>query len=368
MGKSDNLRRAKEIKDDEYYTYIGDIENELKYYKKQFENKVILCNCDDPYESNFFKYFVLNFKQFKLKKLIATCYNGSKVTGKQLSLFDLFDDEDDMLFEKTAYKIEIVEVDDFNNDGAVDLSDVEYLLKNDKNVLTKLKGNGDYRSDECIELLKEADIVVTNPPFSIWHEYVVDLMNYEKEFLIIGRIDVINYVDIAPLIINNKMWRGYNTVSSFMRPDGTVKKFGNVCWWTNLDVKKRHEEIILFKKYNKEDYPSYFNYDGIDVDSVDSIPKDWFGHMGVPTSFLDKYNPEQFRIIGTANSVKKKYVHKTVGDYIHYMVEETNEIVYSFVYTVTERKIGNSLRICENGIPTTCPYGRIIIQRIKGGK
>lgn len=363
MAKSDNLRKAKENKDDEFYTRIEDIENELKYYKEHFKDKIILCNCDDPYESNFFKYFALNFNAFKLKKLICTCYDDSSVLGQQLSLFDL-NYEVKVVQPQKAYKIVINEVPDINNDGAIDLTDIKELIKSNKNTLSLLKGNGDFRSDECVKLIKEADIIVTNPPFSLWHEYVVFLEKYKKKYLIIGRIDCINYVDICPLIINNKMWRGYNTVKEFFRPDGTVKKFGNVCWWTNLDVQKRHEKLILFKKYNKEDYPSYYNYDGIDVDKIDNIPVDYYGHMGVPITFLDKYNPDQFRIIGTGTSVEKKYIHKTAGDEIHYVDKKTNEIMYSFPYTVSERKLGNSLRICVNGKPTTSPYGRIIIERI----
>lgn len=364
MAKSDNLRKAKEKKDDEFYTYLRDIENELKHYKNQLKNKVVFCNCDDPYESNFFKYFVLNFNQLQLKKLIATCYDGSKVAGTQLSLFDEFDNFNDKEPDKTAYKIEINEVVDYNQDGAFDFTDVDYLIKNNKNILTKLNSNGDYRSDECIELLKESDVVVTNPPFSMWHQFVVDLTKYNKQFLIIGRIDVINYVDVAPLIIENKMWRGYNTVKEFFKPDGTIKKFGNVCWWTNLDVKKRHEELVLFRHYSPESYPSYFNLDGIDVDNVDNIPDDYYGMMGVPVSFLEKYNPDQFEVIGTGNAVEKKYLHKTIGNEIHYIDKATNEIVYSFPYSVEERKLGNSLRIETNGIPTKSPYGRIIIKRV----
>lgn len=362
MAKSDNLRKAKENKDDEFYTYMSDIENELKYYKDQFRDKIIFCNCDDPYESNFFKYFALNFNALSIKKLICTCYDDSKIIGQQLSFLDL--NYDIGSNSNKAYKLVINEIKDYNKDGAIDLIDIEEIVKNKKNTLSLLKGTGDYKSEECIELLKEADIVVTNPPFSMWHDFVVTLDKYKKLFLIIGRIDCINYVDVAPLIINNKIWRGYNTVKSFKRPDGSIKKFGNVCWWTNLDVSKRHEKLILFKKYSENEYPSYYNYDGIDVERIDSIPYNYYGKMGVPVSFLEKYNPEQFKVIGTGTSVEKKYLHKTVGDEIHYIDKKTNEVMYRFPYTVPERKLGNSLRISENGIPTTSPYGRIIIQRI----
>ena len=363
MAKSDNLRKAKENKDDEFYTYMSDIENELKYYKSQFYGKTVLCNCDDPFESNFFKYFALNFNALHLKKIICTCYSESKIIGKQLSLLDL-NYEVDLKNANKAYKLVINAINDYNNDGAIDLYDIEAIIKNKKNTLSLLKEDGDYKSNECIKLLKEADIVVTNPPFSMWHDFVVTLDKYKKQFLIIGRIDCINYVDVAPLIIGNKIWRGYNTVKEFKRPDGSIKKFGNVCWWTNLDVSKRHEKLILYKKYSKDEYPNYYNYDGIDVDRVDNIPYDYYGKIGVPVSFLEKYNPEQFKVIGTGTSVEKKYIHKTVGNEIHYIDKKDNKVVYKFPYTVPERKLGNSLRISLNGKPGSSPYGRIIIQRV----
>lgn len=204
MAKSDNLRKAKENKDDEFYTRIEDIENELKYYKDYFYNKTILCNCDDPYESNFFKYFALNFNSLGLKKLICTCFDESPVIGQQLSLFDL-DYNVKSSTPKKAYKIIINEIPDLNHDGAIDLTDIKELIKSKKNTLTLLKGNGDFRTDECTKLLKDVDIVVTNPPFSLWHEYVTYLEKHKKKFLVIGRIDCINYVDICPLIIGNKI-------------------------------------------------------------------------------------------------------------------------------------------------------------------
>ena len=200
-----NLSAAKSAKKDEFYTQLTDIERELQHYWQHFRNKVVLCNCDDPYESNFFKYFALRFNQLGLKKLICTCYNGSPVQGNELMIdFGDFTEEP----KKIAYKVEITEVKDLNGDGAVDLSDVQYLLKNDKNVISTLK-TGDFRDPECIELLKQADIVVTNPPFSLFREYIGQLMEYEKKFLVIGMQANIIYKDIFPLVINNKIWLGY---------------------------------------------------------------------------------------------------------------------------------------------------------------
>lgn len=213
-----NLNAAKVAKKDEFYTQLSDIERELQHYWKHFRGKVVLCNCDDPYESNFFKYFALQFNQLGLKKLICTCYNGSPVTGNELAIhFDGFDDDEP---KKIAYKVEITEVKDENGDGAVDLSDVQYLLKNDKNVLAILK-TGDFRSQECIELLKEADIVVTNPPFSLFREYIGQLMEYGKKFVIVGHQNAITYKEVFPLLRNNEVWLGYGfkgTAAHFYSP------------------------------------------------------------------------------------------------------------------------------------------------------
>ena len=308
-----NLNAAKEAKKDEFYTQLVDIENELKHYRQHFRGKTILCNCDDPYESNFFKYFANNFNAFGLKKLIATCYNGSPVQGSELMIdFGDFQEEP----KKIAYKVEITEVTDLNGDGRVDLADVRYLIQNDKNVLSILKENGDFRSHECIELLKEADIVVTNPPFSLFREYVAQLMKYEKKFIIIGNMNAITYKEIFPLIKNNQLWAGPSITSGdrkFWVPDDyelkaagcgideTGRKFirvKGVRWFTNLDHKKRHEELILYHTYSPEEYPKYVNYDAINVNATNDIPIDYDGVMGVPITFLDKYNPEQFEIIG----------------------------------------------------------------------
>ena len=307
-----NLSIAQTAKKDEFYTQLSDIERELQHYWQHFRGKTILCNCDDPYESNFFKYFALRFNQLGLKKLICTCYDGSPVQGNELMLdFGDFSDEP----KKIAYKVEITEVRDMNGDGAVDLSDVQYLLKNDKNVISTLKQHGDFRSQECIKLLKEADIVVTNPPFSLFREYLAQLVEYDKKFLIIGNVNAITYKEVFPLIRDNRLWLGPSITSGdrkFNVPDSYPlnaagcgidedgKKFirvKGVRWFTNLDHNKRHEELDLVCKYTPEEYPHYDNYDAINVDKTSDIPFDWNDIMGVPITFLDKYCPEQFEII-----------------------------------------------------------------------
>ena len=308
-----NLNAAKVAKKDEFYTQLSDIERELQHYWKHFRGKVVLCNCDDPYESNFFKYFALRFNQLGLKKLICTCYNGSPVTGNELAFhFDGFDDDEP---KKIAYKVEITEVKDENGDGAVDLSDVQYLLKSDRNVLSILK-TGDFRSQECIELLKEADIVVTNPPFSLFREYIGQLMEYQKKFLIIGNMNSITCKEIFPYVQNNKMWIGPSISSGdrkFYVPDdyplnaagcgvdSDGKRFirvKGVRWFTNLDHNKRHEDLDLVCRYSEDEYPTFDNFDAIEVGKTSDIPYDYDGIMGVPITFLDKYNPDQFEILG----------------------------------------------------------------------
>ncbi len=307
-GNSD-LRKANRAKKDEFYTQLSDIEKELKYYKKYFKGKTVLCNCDDPYESNFFKYFALNFNYLGLKKLIATCYDGSPIQSEQLSLFDVETVKENE--DKKAYKIEITEVDDYNKDGAVDLSDVEYLIKNRKNVLTVLKGDGDFRSYECIELLKQADIVVTNPPFSLFREYVGQLEDHGKKFVIMGNTNALTYKEIFKMFQHDKIRTGYtnfNVGMYFFVPDSTEKyhkiidgkksvRVSTSCWFTNLPVSKHNEFIDLYKKYDPETYPKYDNYDAIEVGTYRDIPDDYYDDMGVPITFLDKFNPEQFEIV-----------------------------------------------------------------------
>lgn len=308
-----NLNAAKAAKKDEFYTEMTDIERELQHYWPHFRDKVVFCNCDDPYESNFFKYFALHFNHLGLKKLICTCYNGSHVQGNELMIdFGDFMDEP----KKIAFKVEITEVKDLNGDGALDLADVRYLLQNDKNVISILK-TGDFRDPECIELLKEADIVVTNPPFSLFREYIAQLMEYGKRFLIIGSLNAIHYKEIFPWIKEGRIWLGYgfNAGNAFFRIPTEDKpsysegvydentglvKFRNCHWFTNLDHNKRHEELDLVCQYSPEEYPTYANYDAIEVSKVSDIPFDYAGAMGVPTTFLDKFNPDQFEIIGLA--------------------------------------------------------------------
>lgn len=306
-----NLNSARKAKKDEFYTQISDIEKELQHYWAHFRGKTVLCNCDDPYESNFFKYFALNFNQLGLKKLICTCYNGSPVQGTELiTFFKEFNEEP----KKDAYKVEITEVKDMNGDGAVDLSDVKILLQNDKNVMSLLE-TGDFRSKECVDLLKEADIVVTNPPFSLFREYLMLLINYNKEFVIIGNVNAISYKEVFPLIKSEKVWLGPSITSGdrkFNVPDDyplnaagcgidqdgkRFIKVKGVRWFTNLDHKKRHEKLDLVCKYSPEEYPHYDNYDAIEVSKTANIPCDYEGIMGVPITFLDKYNPEQFEIV-----------------------------------------------------------------------
>lgn len=303
------MDNAKKNKSDEFYTQLFDIEKELVHYKECFKEKIVLCNCDDPYESNFFKYFVLNFNHLGLKKLICTCYDSSPVAGEQLTLFP----------ERNPYKIEISEVVDENGDGAVDLSDVEYLLKNKKNVLKRLK-SGDFRSDECIELLKECDVVVTNPPFSLFREFVAQITNYKKDFVIIGNTNALTYKEIFKLFQADRIRTGYTNfnVGMYFYVPEAVEKYHKIengrkmvrvstsCWFTSLPVKKHTEDLILYQKYSPDIYQKYDNYDAININTYTDIPYDYEGEMGVPVTFLDKYNPDQFEILGMAASAGYK--------------------------------------------------------------
>ena len=266
MAKNSNLAAAKRAKNDEFYTQLTDIEKELVHYKEQLRGKVIFCNCDDPTWSNFWRYFHLNFAHIGLKKLIATHFDP----------------------EKPTYKLEY--------EGGND-TDVEAGVK------TELSQNGDFRSPECIELLEECDVVVTNPPFSMARAYIAQLMEYGKQFIIINNMNSITYKEIFPLLKDNRMWIGYTNPKQFLQPDGTLKSFGNILWYTNIDIKKRHEPLILFRRYSDDPskYPRYDNYDAINVDKVSDIPEDYEGVMGVPITFLDKYCPEQFEILEGSN-------------------------------------------------------------------
>ena len=320
MAKSlnKNLHSARTAKTDEFYTQLVDIEKELKNYKDQFRGKVVYCNCDDPFESNFFKYFASNFNALGLKKLITTSYVKSPIVGGQLPLFEV---EGLKPSGKEPFKIEIKAVPDTNKDGAVGLDDVKYLLKHDKNIATPLKGNGDFRSEECIKLLKEADIVVTNPPFSLFREYVAQLIEYKKKFLILGDQNAVTYKETFGYVQSNKLWVGYDnggtkwfqvptdydiTTESRKKIVNGVKYFsmGRILWFTNLDTTKRHENIVLYKKYTQKEFPKYDNYDVINVDKISDIPMNYNGVMGVPITFVAKYNTKQFEILGVANSAR----------------------------------------------------------------
>ena len=269
-----NLRKAAKVKNDEFYTRYEDIENEVMKYRKQFKDKIVYLPCDDPAEkkSEFWSFFVNNFDAFGLKKLIATHFDEN---GR-------------------AYKIWIDS--DLNNDGWIDDADA---LQED------LKGNGDFRSEECVEILKECDIICTNPPFSLFRELIDLIMTNNKQFLIIGNKNAYAYKEIFTLIKNNKIWTGYNAVHNFIQPDGNIKKFGNIGWFTNLQSKKRNEELILTKTYNEIDFPYLDNYNAINVGKVVNIPKDFDGYMAVPITFIDKYNPNQFEIFGITNTGEK---------------------------------------------------------------
>lgn len=315
MPGNSNLHMSRNDKADEFYTQMSLIENELKHYKAFFKRKIVFCNCDDPFESNFFKYFAMHFNELKLKKLIATCYATSPIAYTQLALFG-----DNKLLGtkpniKKPYKIEITKVEDENEDGRVDIFDVEYLLKNNKgNELTLLKDNGDFRSKECVKLLKQADVIVTNPPFSLFRDYVALLMEYKKSFIIIGNQNAVTYREILPLIRDNKVWLGYNSGHFWFKVPNTYeekktdfkidedgqkwRRMGNICWFTNVDIEKRHEDMTLFKNYSPELYPKYDNYDAIEVGRTADIPCDYYGVMGVPITFMDKHNPEQFEVLG----------------------------------------------------------------------
>ncbi len=306
MSDNSNLHAANKARKDEFYTQLDDITAELRHYTAHFRGKTVLCNCDDPYESNFFKYFALNFNYLGLKKLICTCWNGSPITQKELLLFTPpLNDR-----SRIAYKAEITEIRDLTGNGATDLRDVQLLLKTHKPTL--LRENGDFRSKECIELLKEADIVVTNPPFSLFREYVAQLVEYDKKFLIIGNKNAITYKEVFPLIKDNKLWTGYRGFAGGMwlyaEYEGKTEKIINgrrvinvpSIWFTNLDHRKRHLPLDLYKHYRPEEYPKYDNYDAIEVGATSKIPDDYDGVMGVPITFLDKYCPEQFEIVGMA--------------------------------------------------------------------
>ncbi len=342
-----NLNKAKEAKKDEFYTQLEDINNELHHYREHFRGKTVLCNCDDPRVSNFFTYFAYNFEYLGLKKLITTCYKNQDI--------DLFSQNKS---EKAVYLV-------YEGD-----KDGDHIPSADEIGVKPLKGDGDFRSRECIELLKEADIVVTNPPFSLFREYVAQLMEYEKKFLIIGHQNALSYKEIFPLIMQNKLWLGYgfkggaghfisryeDKATAGDHREGMIRVSG-VNWFTNLDHRKRHEDLILYKTYSSEEYPHYINYNAIEVSKTELIPMDYDGVMGVPITFMDKYNPEQFEILGIGNGGE---LGVECGVSANLTINQCNEL----------RKEDKSFRkgkLCyrdKNGKLVGC-YARILIHKIK---
>ena len=326
-----SLHSAKSGKNDEFYTQLTDIEKELKHYKKHFKGKVVLCNCDDPRISNFFHFFSYNFEKLGLKKLISTCYKSMER--------DLFSQNNS---ERAIYL-------EYNGDkNGTNVPDPEEIGINN------FIGDGDFRSAEAIELLKQADIVVTNPPFSLFREYVTQLIEYNKDFLIIGNVNAISYKECFELIKGNKMWLGYNCARHFVKPDGTMYETARSFWYTNLDIAKRHEDVILYKKIkgNEDQYPKYENYNAINIDKAIDIPLDYKGYMGVPITFLDKYNPNQFELVGLgiSNSGIEIGVKPYKEDHKKYRKE------------VQKRgAVDGDLYMIKNGV-VDVPYARIIIK------
>lgn len=332
MAKNNNLHKAKNAKNDEFYTQLTDVAKELMHYKHHFKDKIVFCNCDDPTWSAFWKYFHLNFAELGLKKLISTHYDR----------------------EETTYKMEYTGGDD---------NDIEVGVK------TPLEGNGDFRNQECLDLLDECDIVVTNPPFSLFREYVAVLMEHKKKFLIIGNKNAITYKEFFPLLKDDEVWIGCTNVKEFLQPDGSIKKFGNIGWFTNLDVAKRHEKLIMWKQYTPEEYPKYDNYPGINVNKVSEIPIDYDGVMGVPITFMDNYCPEQFEIVGTISAPSDENTlnfGKNYKDYIGYRQDRT-------LYGRTGSTFGKCPVIVmddkkhpyyeKNGIRVQATYHRIFIRK-----
>ena len=344
MGnKNKGLTKAKKDKKDEFYTQLSDIERELKNYKSHFQGKIIYCNCDDPRVSNFFHYFSYNFEHLGLKKLITTCYKNQQI--------DLFSRND---CEKAVY---LEYFGDKNNNKIPDLEEIQ---------VTYLQGDGDFRSKECIDLLRQADIVVTNPPFSLFREYISQLIQYKKKFIVIGHQNAISYKDIFSLMRDNQIWLGFgfkgaaghfinstykNYATASDKKDGMIRVSG-VNWFTNLDIKKRHLDLILYKKFIPEDYPKYENFDAINVSKTKDIPLDYPGIMGVPITFMDKYNPEQFQIIGLgiANSGLEIGVKPYKPEHKKYRKE-------------VQRRgaVDGDLYMMINGI-VSVPYARVLIR------
>lgn len=383
------LHAAKAAKQDEFYTQYVDIQKEVEAYLEfdpdTFRGKVVYCNCDDPFESNFFKYFAANFNRLGIKKLVTTSYDGSPIAGGVLP-FGEYDEGNGKRQKPKALAVEIEEVKDINGDGATGIEDVKLFLERNPHTRTPLAKGGDFRSPECIEMLKRADIVVTNPPFSLFREYIAQLVEHGNKFLIIGNQNAITYKEIFSFIKDNKLWLGVDNggtkwfqvkddydikTESRKKIVNGVKYFsmGTIVWFTNLDHGRRHlklplmtmDENLRFSKHKeikgKRGYHRYDNYDAIEVPFYDAIPIDYDGIMGVPITFLDKYNPDQFRIVGLSRYTKTKGMSKEFVDAYY--------------------KSGQTGTICE-GHPDLCyydhnnrpvvPYMRVLIERNKGGK
>ena len=309
MASNKRLNKASKAKKDEFYTSYDDIQSEINNFEDSFVDKVVLCNCDDPFESNFSKFFLRNFNYLKLKRLICTSYAGSSVIGTQMSLFD---DYNEPVENDRGYVLDITKVPMANGRGVSD-NDITALL-HQPGIVKRLKGDGDYKSAECLSYLKQADVVVTNPPFSKFREFVKTLFEYDKKFLIIGNQNAITYKEIFPLIKDNKMWLGkpfkgnvgffkspYEDVATASQHKEGLIRVSGVMWYTNLDYARRHEPMILYKKYTADEYPTYDNFDAIRVHKTAEIPLDYDGLMVVPITFLPKWSPEQFEIVGEAN-------------------------------------------------------------------
>jgi hypothetical protein len=346
LAKNKNLQEAKTNKKDEFYTQLSDIERELKHYKQHFKCKVVYCNCDDPRVSNFFHYFSYNFEKLGLKKLITTCYKNQNM--------DLFSEN------KSEQAIYLVYEGDKNENRVPDPNEIG---------VKKLKGDGDFRSKECIDLLKQADIVVTNPPFSLFRDYVSQLIEHDKKFIIVGHQNAIKYKEIFPLIRDNKVWLGYgfkggaghfinehyeDYATATDRKEGMIRVSG-VHWFTNLEINKRHEDLILYKKYSPEEYPKFENFDAINVDITKDIPMDYEGFMGVPITFMDKYNPDQFEIIGVgiANLGLEMGIEPYKPEHKKYRKEVQGR-----------GAVDGDLYMMIDGV-VTVPYSRIIIRNKK---
>lgn len=354
------LKSAKKNKNDEFYTQLSDIECELKHYKNFFKGKIVLCNCDDPRVSNFFHYFSYSFEHLGLKKLITTCYKNQNI--------DLFSKND----SKQAVYLEYTGDKDGNR--VPDINEIG---------IKPLKGDGDFRSQECIELLKQADVIVTNPPFSLFREYVSQLIEYNKKFIIIGNKNAITYKEIFKLIKENKIWIGYRNINKdmwlFLPDDAKTyekiidgKKYKHImaCWFSNIETTKRYEELDLYKKYTTEEYPNYENYNAINVDKVDDIPMDYNGVMGVPITFLDKYNPNQFEIIDLGIVGSCEFTNNRKMEILDKNGKGTGKFTYNAKGTLYRKFNPNKDKVpafkdADTGELYSSIYARVLIKRKK---